>query len=195
MSRDIEEKYDGPGYVYIVRQIGTNFYKIGFTRFHPDRRFKELKIGSPRGLKVETFFEGSMEDEHVLHEAFSRFSREGEWFELDKRNLFAVAVDTALSSERFPKKALDISAMVKCFIVENFKIKKEMPKNEYDGFVLEDLYDLFAEWCRQKDYSVPDQEIFKRSIDVYSFKRLYSGGKTILPIYLKSSSILIEADY
>ena len=60
MSRDIEEKYDGPGYVYIVRQIGTNFYKIGFTRFHPDRRFKELKIGSPRGLKVETFFEVSV---------------------------------------------------------------------------------------------------------------------------------------
>lgn len=186
---------DESGYVYIIQQIGSNYFKIGYTKESPERRFKELRTGAPEGLKVWSYFRGTKHDEAALHSAFSRFSRHGEWFELDERAFLAVTVDTVLGGGRFPIRVLNKSEMTKAFIKENFLVGKDPPKTSADGIRLSVLKRYFKEWCRRIDAKKVAEEEFHKELLSTKIGRAKINGELMFKLVLKTSSVLHEKDF
>lgn len=68
--------------VYIVRALGTDFYKIGYTASSPKVRMQALQTGCPYELKLVAWFAGDESDEAYLHRLFGDHRVRGEWFQL-----------------------------------------------------------------------------------------------------------------
>lgn len=71
------------GYIYLVRAVGTNRYKIGRTK-NPERRLERLKQQSPFSLKLVEIFhtEDCVTEEKRLHRIAAKYRSHGEWFDL-----------------------------------------------------------------------------------------------------------------
>lgn len=84
------------GYLYVIRAVGTNLYKIGITSRSVADRLKELQTGNPIKLEVVRSYQfiGTSKIERELHEHLYAYRRSGEWFELSS----AQTVDKALES-------------------------------------------------------------------------------------------------
>jgi Meiotically up-regulated gene 113 len=71
------------GYVYLIRQVGTNYYKIGITA-NLNKRLKQLQTGSANQLEIFHSIEvtNRKEVEKVLHLKYKQCQvrRNGEWF-------------------------------------------------------------------------------------------------------------------
>ena len=79
-----------PGYIYLIRAVGTDRYKIGLTTRSVETRFTELNSSqSPFPLELIDWFETDdvTEDEGYLHEKFASYRVHNEWFSFDKRTL------------------------------------------------------------------------------------------------------------
>lgn len=70
------------GKIYIIKAIGTNRIKIGFSD-DPEKRIKQLATGSPYPLQLLKVFEGTQQQERRIHARFTEYRVTGEWFELD----------------------------------------------------------------------------------------------------------------
>jgi hypothetical protein len=80
-------------YVYLVNAVGTDIYKIGFSK-NPKNRIKSLQTGSSKKLEIIHSFESDIASqvEGVLHRRYSTLKKDtyeghkliGEWFELDR---------------------------------------------------------------------------------------------------------------
>lgn len=189
------KKMERMGWVYVIQGIGTNHYKIGYTKDEPSRRFKELKTGSPNGLKVIFTFPGTMNDEAMLHEACSRFQRHGEWFEFkDPASFIAVIVKTVLGVDVAPRLKMNEDT-VREFVRDNFLIGRKPPEDKYDGYELGVLQDKFYKFCRFKDIEVPNQKEFRDEMAKLKIGRKKFEDKTYYKMEIKPGSELIDPDF
>jgi hypothetical protein len=83
--------------IYIINQIGSNFWKIGYTAKSAESRLRNLKTGSPRALIVYTQFPGEAYDEKILHNLLFSYHTDGgdEWFEAER-----AIIDNAINEWR-----------------------------------------------------------------------------------------------
>ncbi|SMO86641.1 GIY-YIG nuclease family protein [Gracilimonas mengyeensis] len=76
------------GFVYLLKEKDTSFYKIGYTNVEsgvPSRRSGN-QTGNPRSLILKGYFPvSSKKTESKLHEYYSSARKKGEWFELTKQ--------------------------------------------------------------------------------------------------------------
>lgn len=186
---------DELGYVYIIQQVGSNYFKIGYTKESPERRFKELRTGAPEGLKVWAFFHGTKNDEASLHHAFNRFARHGEWFELDIRAMLAVTVDRVLGPGTFPIRVIDKSQLVKTFVKENYLVGKRSPETSADGIGLSELKSQFSDWCRRLDTKKIAEEEFHKQLLATSIGRSRIRDELYFKMVLKTDSVLNQRDF
>ena len=68
--------------VYIVRAVGTNYYKIGHTSRPIRHRLSELQNGNPLDLVLVASWSADEEAEREMHSLFAPYHTRGEWFEL-----------------------------------------------------------------------------------------------------------------
>lgn len=67
--------------IYFIR--AKRHLKIGYSK-DPYKRLKELQTGNPIKLEMLLVMEGGFETEKALHDYYSKYRTEGEWFELRK---------------------------------------------------------------------------------------------------------------
>lgn len=84
-------KWKGKGYIYVLREIGTYKFKIGYTKDRMGPRTKEVQTGNPERLELVLEFEGDRGLEASFHRTFARYRirPDGEWFFMDPAKLFA----------------------------------------------------------------------------------------------------------
>jgi len=70
-----------PGYIYLIRASGSDFYKIGVSG-NPKKRLERLQIGCPHGLELiaELLVDSPELKEYELHKRWNRHLVRGEWF-------------------------------------------------------------------------------------------------------------------
>jgi len=73
------------GFVYFIREEGTDRIKIGFTEKNPKERVKKLQTGNSNKLILLGSIDGTNQDENNLHREFSEERGNGEWFEPSPR--------------------------------------------------------------------------------------------------------------
>lgn len=71
----------GAGTVYIIGF--DNYIKIGFTT-NLKNRLSSIQTYAPQKLRLYVSFAGSVSDEKRLHQRFSAYRQNGEWFELSQ---------------------------------------------------------------------------------------------------------------
>lgn len=64
-------------------------YKIGFTRREVKERLKEFKTGNSNTLEIVSVFESKWgtKIEAILHRRYRNFQIDGEWFNLDEKQV------------------------------------------------------------------------------------------------------------
>jgi len=189
-----EKKTEVLGWIYIIQQVGTNHYKIGYTKEEPTRRLKELKTGSPNGIKLIGKFRGTMNDEATLHDACSRCARHGEWFEFDTGRFFTVIVKLALGSDLMPKRKLHAQT-VKEFVRDNYLVGKNPPSTKYDGVALSELFERFKDYCYRVDYDVPNYKNFRSDLYALPIGHAKFGSDVYFRMQLDEHSELVVPDY
>jgi hypothetical protein len=77
------------GSIYVIRQEGTDHYKIGWTTAaDPMARLASLQTGSPNKLLLIGYFAaGSQATEWAIHNLLSIHRTSGEWFTLNEENV------------------------------------------------------------------------------------------------------------
>lgn len=77
------------GYIYLIREVGTSNYKIGYTsNFDIQKRVSSLQTGNSRELLIHAYFAcSSSSTESVLHRIFSNCRIQGEWFVLSEKDV------------------------------------------------------------------------------------------------------------
>jgi hypothetical protein len=75
---------DKDGYIYLIRQKNTSYYKIGFTQDERiESRLTNLQVGNPFELEIiGSFYTFSQMTEQKLNQFFSEKYVHGEWFNL-----------------------------------------------------------------------------------------------------------------
>ena len=90
------------GIVYIIRAVGTDFYKVGYTKDdHPEKRVSSMQTGCPLELKIIAYYANkTVKDERYLHGLMEIYHVRGEWFRynviLEKLLYPEYSVDMAL---------------------------------------------------------------------------------------------------
>jgi hypothetical protein len=85
------------GFVYLINIEKTDFYKIGITKRHPEKRLKALQTGCPNKLvlvstyssvfykKIEKFFHRILKHKKYIEDDFNHLK--GEWFILNEEDV------------------------------------------------------------------------------------------------------------
>ena len=78
------------GYVYLIRDINNDIYKIGVTRSKNLKRIKQLQTGNSSELEVVIMYETQypFRLEKLLHTYYANSHIRGEWFSLSNPNEF-----------------------------------------------------------------------------------------------------------
>jgi hypothetical protein len=81
------EKKWSPGYIYIIDYGDSETFKIGYTKYHPDQRIKQISKGTvimPMHLVLhaQTYL-NAYYIEQLLHMMLDDKHVRGEWFKLD----------------------------------------------------------------------------------------------------------------
>jgi len=91
--------------VYIISEWQEEGYryKIGRTKRDPKVRLKELKTGNSKPMEVLKVFESKWgtKIEAALHRRFSFKRGDGEWFQLDQKDLDGFEKDCQLMHDNF----------------------------------------------------------------------------------------------
>lgn len=69
------------GYVYVIGNEEAKICKIGFSA-NPNKRIKEVQTGCPYLLKILLIFQADKYTETRLHHKYSKYRRNGEWFNI-----------------------------------------------------------------------------------------------------------------
>jgi hypothetical protein len=77
------------GYVYLIRNLENDTYKIGVTKNDPQKRVKQLQTGcsSPLDLLYIYGTKYPYRLEKMLHTKFMLHKVEGEWYQLPQENV------------------------------------------------------------------------------------------------------------
>lgn len=77
------------GYVYLIRNLENDTYKIGVTKNNPQKRVKQLQTGCSSPLDLLHIYETKYPYrlEKMLHTKFMLHKVEGEWYKLPKENV------------------------------------------------------------------------------------------------------------
>ncbi len=68
--------------IYVIKAMGTNFYKIGFTGGSVQQRYKAISANCPLELTIFCTMEGGHTTEKELHRKLMAFHVRNEWFSL-----------------------------------------------------------------------------------------------------------------
>jgi hypothetical protein len=71
---------DRAGVVYFIQDTSNLAVKVGFCLRDPARRMADLQVGNANLLRLIGHAPGLESQEKILHDAFSRFHLQGEWF-------------------------------------------------------------------------------------------------------------------
>ena len=85
---------DEPGYVYLIKEDFRKLVKIGFSR-HLDRRLFNIKSECPQSIEILYLFYVRRPEclEQMLHCKFASKKYKGEWFALDKNDVFGIIAE------------------------------------------------------------------------------------------------------
>ncbi len=89
---------DDGGHVFIVRAVGLNRYRIGFTPGDPEARLKHLQESSPVALELVCSWPSHRETAEALCREFAGKRVLFAWFELDRRELRRVEARASAST-------------------------------------------------------------------------------------------------
>lgn len=91
-----------PGYIYLIKGVNTQWYKIGKT-IDPTARIKAFNTQGPFRCEFVRLFEveDTRKSEAKLHDLFREKRVEGEWFNLDQTDVEWLTTTTATSAEEF----------------------------------------------------------------------------------------------
>lgn len=70
---------------YVFKDMDSDFIKIGKSK-EPHKRLKTLSLSSGRRLSQIFLFDGDIE--YHMHNVFSEFRKNGEWFEISSRTFY-----------------------------------------------------------------------------------------------------------
>jgi hypothetical protein len=89
------------GYIYLIRAIGTELVKVGYTYTSPRERLLDLQIGSPLPLELilGVYVANPAKIEKRIHRKFATYRHHGEWFCLPEQILQAFALLMELFTE------------------------------------------------------------------------------------------------
>ncbi len=75
--------------IYVLKAIGTQKWKVGYSLSDDMRRIRKLQTASPHKLEVYRTFDGDRCTEKRIHHQLSSFRLEGgrEWFEVSQEQL------------------------------------------------------------------------------------------------------------
>ena len=85
--------------IYFIRAKDTNLVKIG-TAQSCELRLRELQTGSPIPLTLELTIAGNRNTETAIHAALSEKRRDGEWYELDEKEVAQFAAAKKIGKEK-----------------------------------------------------------------------------------------------
>jgi hypothetical protein len=71
-------------YIYLIKDSLSSDYKIGKAN-NPIKRLSQLQTGSPNKLEIIHIYRSDLATkiEKALHNTYSSYRKEGEWFEID----------------------------------------------------------------------------------------------------------------
>jgi hypothetical protein len=85
------------GCLYIIKQEGSNYYKIGHTVQNIKDRMITLQCGNPNKLTLIQIYTGTLTEikrlERLLHSAYIQHNKLNEWFTFDEDTLLKVHRD------------------------------------------------------------------------------------------------------
>lgn len=139
-----------PGYVYLIRAVGTNRYKIGRS-INLQTRLQQLQRQSPYPLEIVKAFKTSNPswDEASLHETYKDYKVYGEWFEFDE-NYYKSTVRYRFWSHYEESRVADLAqALAKSQGIDWESLKPFHPDrdkyiDEASRYLKVDLYDATA---------------------------------------------------
>jgi hypothetical protein len=95
---DINTVFESDGFVYLIRVIGTNKVKVGWSR-NPFDRVAQLRTACHDELCVQAWLIGSRGLEARLHSLFGELKIRGEWFD-DKDGVIRLFFDMAATENK-----------------------------------------------------------------------------------------------
>lgn len=72
--------------VYFLK--AGEYIKIGYTKGRLFKRIADLQVGNPIKIEIEHFMAGSRVVEKKLHRIFKKYKVSGEWFKINKADIF-----------------------------------------------------------------------------------------------------------
>jgi len=87
-ARKSNSKLRPDGYIYILKMIGFDIYKIGVSS-NPERRIKDIDNLNPFGIEVISinFFKNAYEMEECIHDSFCKNIFRKEWFKIHPEDI------------------------------------------------------------------------------------------------------------
>jgi hypothetical protein len=107
--------------VYVIEVDG--FFKIGYTQSFK-KRMMEIKISSPHPINVIYKFHTNygLEIEKILQESFEDKRVSGEWFDLDREDLYDIYISLSIFEDqrKFEYKELQLPELEEDLTIETF---------------------------------------------------------------------------
>lgn len=77
------------GYIYIIQQGKSDYYKIGYTTKEVTKRLADLQTGNPEVLHIVSYHhvDDRRKTERILHEIAGKYHYRGEWFFIPKKEV------------------------------------------------------------------------------------------------------------
>jgi hypothetical protein len=104
LMRDEPPLPENPGYIYLLRMDGTNYYKIGKSK-NVVQRMKQIGLLMPKPVTLicQGFFRYMDRYEASIHQDYAVFHSHGEWFDLNDQEAEKLA-DFLRAMHREPTK-------------------------------------------------------------------------------------------
>lgn len=125
-------KKEQEGCVYFFRHLTTSPVKIGYSeRSTPLERFSQFKTFAPFGAELLGFIKAKnpKELESLLHKKYLHKRLNGEWFDIDKKDVEKVIKNYSMESELVEKSDFQIE-YAKRKEIQMKEVKKIMLDNE-----------------------------------------------------------------
>lgn len=165
--------------IYIIKAVGTNLYKIGYTsRNDFSLRLNELQntTASPHYLELLLLIDGSEEDEKTIHRALSKFRVSGEWFEVDVDKMWLVTLSSILNrkpkykivhypSDKYKDFLKDLWTP-KYFIEKFYEVNTGITLNQVTGISIDELWNKYVEVASAGNLKVNKKSEFIQALSV-----------------------------
>jgi hypothetical protein len=176
------------GFVYVFRQINTNYVKIGMTNTESVfDRFANFKMYSPTGAEILAIIETTDAKllESELHNKYSAFRMSGEFFNLNEEQIFALKTRHNLFDGQKNKYKIFFDELI-------------FNKNISELELIKNLISKFENNLKRKTYNdilvfLNKNNFFKTKIKFYKSELYNNFSLTIkYKISQKSFSIILE---